>query len=420
MKKVIIVIVMLVILTACKTTKIQDTPVTSSSNQSSTDNSIVESFVSNNLQPQDNKTYENNTIQIVKPKIEFISPKKITSISKEHDLYKFSNDNIYTVSDNNKHILYENGNEINDYIFNLGYAPDLVIDNLYFSLKGVLDENGKMNIELIVYDLKNKTSKSVYSEPLTNYRNYLYQLNESEVMFSYNGIKNDNRCEYVVIYNFIDNKCRIVYEHYEYDWDDKSTTSQEITATSANNNKIYLIKEQRINNEINYFLTCIDKNGKLIYEDKLDYLKEYTQKEGNIDYVNVCNNYVFTAFFNVDYEKINCAIGKKVDNKYIKVDLNSNIQPAQRESSSLIDNRYIIFPTLPDDIDFNANIYSADLIVFDILEDNYRLLKYDIEGVGNDIEFNTFINEKGDLLTFYIDYNSGERFYYLLSYEDWI
>lgn len=372
-------------------------------------------------------TSENNTIssEIQQEEVEIksysLNPKIVNldkseiEFEKVYDVQAFSDKKIYAIkkNENGDFMLYQNEKEICEYNFDLGFAPDLVIDNIFFSLNGVEDENGTMNINLIVYNLKTNEKKVVYSAPLTNYRSFLYQLNDSEVMFSYNGIENDIKYEYTGVYNFKEDKCRIISKHKESVWDDSLTTEQEITSVSAYDNKIYFAKEQRIDGNTAIFLTCLDSLGNVLFEDRVECLDKYAHDEVNIQYVDVVENYIFISYYgNGETEIPKPIIVKKTEDGYFEVYTDSEIYFFKRRiSENLIDKKYVLFAAAP-----NKNgEYIANLIAYDITNDSYLLLKYDME---NDIRFNTLADANGNLLTYYIDDNRVCH-YFGVDYDEW-
>ncbi len=164
-------------------------------------------------------------INLTKPDIETIYPK---AIPQDHPIYrknwyfiKIADGNFFYYVENSQvenFILYKNDEPIEEYKFFWGDSPDLVIGDLYFSLVGYLYDEG-MNMDLNVYDLSKKTRKTVYSGPMIDYRSYLRKLSDTEVMFSYNGRREDGgNAEYVVIYNFVEDKCKTILVHEENDW----------------------------------------------------------------------------------------------------------------------------------------------------------------------------------------------------------
>lgn len=372
-------------------------------------------------------TSENNTnsLEIQQKKVEIkiysLNPETVnldkseTEFEKGYDIQAFSQKNIYAIkkNENDDFILYQNKKEICEYDFDLGFAPDLVIDDLFFSLNGVEDKNGIMNINLTVYNLKTNEKKVVYSAPLTNYRSFLYQLNDSEVMFSYNGIENDVRYEYTGVYNFKEDECRIISKHKESVWGDSLTTEQEITSVSAYDNKIYFAKEQRIDGNTVVFLTCLDSLGNVLYEDKVECLDKYAHDGVNIQYVDVVENYIFISYYgNGEAEIPKPVIVKKTEDGYFEASADSEIYFFKRRiSENPIDNKYVLFAAAPNE---NGE-YAANLIAYDITNDSYLLLKYNME---NNIRFNTLADTDGNLLTYYIDDNRICR-YFEIDYSEW-
>lgn len=408
-RKSLIIIFSLIIMTSCNQTKIEEFEITT---PMTIKDEIVEKESSNK---------EIVEFELLEPKIEILTPTEFDSIKKDHVIKNFTDDSIFTIKEGNELLLYKDNDLVSEYYYYISYAPDIVVGNKYFSLVGLFDENNVMNMELIVYDLNDKTIKTVYSAPLTNYRNYLYQLNEEEVMFSYNGVKGGNRCEIVVVYNFVKDECRVVLEHDEIDWNDLENTTQEICATFAKDNNIYLIKEQRVNNEIAYELNCLDSYGNLIFEHSIDYLKKYTAEQSNIDYIEVHGDYLFIDYLNTMGARKSFSIAhKNEDDNYVELKLGGKSLPETKASNGLINNRYLVYNTSVDDLDFEAKEYSSNLLIFDLEKGEYRLFKYNIDNVDENSKLYTYVDENGNLIIQYTDYEVLERYYYFVPFEDWV
>ncbi len=406
--KIIIFIITMLIMSGCNNLVMDDTAKTmDGTNQVTTSESNT---ISSEIQHEKVKIKSYS----LKPKMIDLNKSEI-ELEKGYDVQAFSQNNIYATkkNENGDFTLYQNKKEICEYEFDLGFAPDLVIDNLFFSLNGVEDEDGSMNINLIVYNLKINEKKVVYSAPLTNYRSFLYQLNDSEIMFSYNGIENDIRYEYTGVYNFKNDECRIINKHKESVWDNSLTTEQEITSVSAYDNKIYFAKEQRISGNTAVFLTCLDSMGNVLYEDNVECLDKYAHNGVNIQYFDVIKNYIFISYYgNGETDIPKPVIVKKTENGYFEVSTDSEIYFFKRRiSENLIDNKYVLFAAAPN----KDGEYFANLIAYDITNDSYLLLKYDME---NDIRFNTLADSDGNLLIYYIDDNRVSR-YFSVNHDEW-
>ncbi len=150
-------------------------------------------------------------------------------------------------------------------------------------------------------------------------------------------------------------------------------------------------------------------------------MKKYAQVGTDIDYIGVYGDYIFAKYFrpNGNLGKSPWVIAKKVDGKYVEVNLNSNIYPLDMKSDGLIDDRYLVFLASADNYNYNINDrkYPANLFIFDIKQGTYRLIKYDIEGTDERDRLFTITDEHGNLVISYTDDNSKEHYYYV-PFED--
>jgi len=335
------------------------------------------------------------------------------------DLEAFSGGNVYTINkdDAGATMLYQNDEAVGEYDWDLGFASDLVIGDLYFSLVGIGQEDGTMNMNLTVYNLQEKTKKTVYSAPLTNYRSYLYPLGDSEVMFSYNGIEDGEKYEFTGVYNFREDSCRIISKHPEGVWDDsQETTGQEITAVCADGELIYFAKEQRIDGEVAVFLTCLDREGNVLYEDEVEPLSRRWRPDTNIQWIDVSEDSLFISYYTAGIAdpRSECkpVVLTKTADGYAEWTLEGGVNFSRRIGSGLVDGRYLLFSSTMDD----DGGYPADFIAFDLLEGDYRLIQFDLEGIES---FRTFVDEQGNLLAVGID-DQRKRYYFRVDADEWL
>ena len=339
-------------------------------------------------------------------------------IEQGYDLEAFADGNIYARGKNGDGtpMLYENGEAVGEYPLDLGYASDLVIGDLYFSLVGIAQEDETMNMCLTVYNLRDKTRKIVYSAPLTNYRSYLYPLGDSAVMFSYNGIEDGEKYEFTGVYDFKEDTCKIVSKHPEGVWDDAKTTGQEITAVCAAGERIYFAKEQRINGEVAVFLTCLDRDGQILYEDEVELLSQRWRAETNIQWIDVAGDYIFVSYYTagsaLPTNELKPVVLKRTAEGYAELPLDSGVRFSRRIGDGLVGGRYLLFAAALDD----NGAYPADFIAFDVIEEDYRLIRFDLE---EEATFRTFADKQGNLLTFYVS-DQRKRYFFCVDAGDWL
>ncbi len=334
------------------------------------------------------------------------------------EVQAFSGGKVYVTSKDFRGVrmLYEESAAIGEYDFDMGFASDLVIGDRYFSLTGVAQEDGSMNMNLTVYGLALKGKETVYSAPLTNYRNFLYPLNDSEVLFSYNGIEDEGKYEFTGVYNFKEDTCRIVSKHPEGVWDDAPTTGQEITSVCASDNRIYFAKEQRIDGEVKVFLTCLNADGAVLSEEEIPALSQRWRPNTNIQWIDAAGEYLFVSYYTADAvtpaDRMKPVVLKKTADGYVEVPLDTDVWFSRRIGSGLIGGRYILFAGTTNE---NGE-YTADFVAFDIVQGDYRLLRFDGDEKAY---FRTFADEQGNLLCFFID-DQRQRSYFRVEADEWL
>ena len=334
------------------------------------------------------------------------------------EVQAFSGGKVYVTSKDFRGVqmLYEESVTIGEYDFDMGFAPDLVMGDRYLSLTGVAQEDGSMHMNLTVYGLNQKGKETIYSAPLTNYRNFLYPINDNAVLFSYNGIEDGEKYEFTGVYNFHENTCKIVSKHLEGVWDDAPTTGQEITSVCASDNRIYFAKEQRIDGEVKIFLTCLDSDGKVLSEEEIPALSERWRPNTNIQWVDAAGAYLFVRYYTADAvtpgDRMKPVVLKKTADGYVEVPLDTDVWFSRRIGSGLIGGRYILFAGTMDE---NGE-YMADFVAFDIVKEDYRLLRFDGD---EEAYFRTFADEQGNLLCFFIN-DQRQRSYFRVQADAWL
>lgn len=336
----------------------------------------------------------------------------------DEEVQAFSGGKVYVTSKDFREarMLYEESVTIGQYDFDMGFAPDLVFGGKYLSLTGVAQEDGSMNMNLTVYGLDLKGKETVYSAPLTNYRSFLYPLNDSEVLFSYNGIEDEQKYEFTGVYNLKENACRIISKHPEGVWDDAPTTGQEITSVCAWDNRIYFAKEQRIDGQVKIFLTCLDGGGTVLSEEEIPDLSKRWRPNTNIQWIDAAGDYLFVSYYTASAvtpeDRTAPVVLEKTADGYKEVPLDKDVWFSRRIGSGLIGGRYVLFAGTTN----KSGEYTADFVAFDIVEGDYRLLRFDGD---EEAFFRTFADEGGNLLCFTVN-EQRQRSYFRVDADEWL
>lgn len=386
----------------------------------------VESPVAMDSSPEQNivaKEQEAPTevsIYLEKPDIEYISPIQFHRLSSNYtfpSLY-YEND-VYSIVYENPTKLYVNDQLLCNYDFYLGYTSDIVLHGIYYSLVGdIVDEN--LHAQFTAYDLETGEKNILHSERMTNYRSYLYQISDTEIMFSYNGLTDDQtRCERTVVYDCVTKECRVISERNEYDWDKQSTTSREVSAVSGGENVIYLMQEQRIDGQTHHFITTINSTtGEQVSEEELSFLERYSKTSFSIDYFDIIDEFIFLRFYSGTKDEL--VIGKKINGSYREVEYDCEIAPYAKLTPFLISDRYVLFNATADDQKYSSPHYSADLWVFDIIEETYRLLKLDTDVTNSNRGYHIIANNNGDLYFYHKDIDADEFYRFDVPSSSWL
>lgn len=309
----------------------------------------------------------------------------------------------------------KNNEKIGEYYFNVGGGDFLMEDRYYFVHASVSKEDG-MHMELNLFDTETGEKSIVLSEPSMNMYSYASQLNKDTLAFFYNGVKNNEQCQKIMTYQISTKELKTVYEVIGSEWRSDTNSSKNIWAMTTADEKIYLLQYQLINKKMTAFITCLDKDGNVIKETEMTNLSNYDKKENYADEISIVDPYIFIKYYNNGDQPpfAICRVDEKA--RLIPIEIDSIIYPCRKLTQTPIDDRYMVFDTYPDNVDFERNIYSANVFIFDIVNEEYRLLKFDVSGEVKQI----LCNPDGDFLITASDSEDSENVTaYTVKYEEW-
>lgn len=321
-------------------------------------------------------------------------------------------ESVYSVKEKNGGTAIFKGNQkIAEYSYSYKYCDDYLLNSSTYFISGSKEIDGAMHMELKYIDVLSGEEVIVLSAPSSNMYSYIDKLSDNEVTFFYNGIKNNQQCQYVMYYNLLTDELKSVYEVVGSKWESELNSSKNIWAMSTHNGKVLLLQYQLIDSKMTAFLTELTKDGDLISETVLTNLSDYHKKEYYADRITVEGSYIFVKLFSHG-DLPPFSIAKLSGDKIIPIKIDK-VYPCWKLSQDLIDNRYLTFDTFPDYGDFEKNIRSADIFVFDIIDGTSMLIKLDVAGEIAQVK----CNNDGDFLIMSEENRAMEA--YSLTKQQW-
>ncbi len=280
--------------------------------------------------------------------------------------------------------------DIASYEFAIGYAPDLCLENHYFTFPCVYDEKGKLTISVTAADTYTGDYKIIYKENVTSPYYYADILNENEIVFLvFSSVEGEN-CQKVLKYNFKDDELTCIFENFYY-----GAEKNNLWSLRGYEGNVFLLGTRLIDNHREWNMTIIDMFGTEIDQHVILGLRDYDMPECNVNQFCITDDSYLFQFYDSGTDIPFIGIDRKTTQKIEKIKFDKLI-PLRQISPFSINNRYYIYDTYPDYADFDDPVYSADICIYDTVGHSFDFVK-----INYDNDFKTFkilFNEKGDIL----------------------
>ena len=280
--------------------------------------------------------------------------------------------------------------------FDISYWPDYYYKGYYFTLPCTVEDN-KLIMHVIVSDTKNKITNVIAEIEVTSPYYYIKSIDETSVAFMIFSENGQSTSQSIFKYDIINGNTTEIY-HHEY------VEENQYNAWTFDtwNGNIYILSTKANDSFRSWEIYCINSDGKEIMREELMGLDSYSIPECSVNQLTVCDDLYMLQFYN----SANNAGFICLD----RCDFTSNYQFGAYMPCSLLqkNNNYLVFDTYPDNEDYVSGNYSTSICVFDLADNSYNFLKFNIS--GNNIPRDIFVNEYGDILIcVYSDKDKGNR-----------
>lgn len=319
----------------------------------------------------------------------------------------FDENNIYVLSEyysqvDNKNkqntissfnILTEEYEELFSYDFNIGYAPDFIYKDHYFTFPCTYNEHGNLQINIIDYDKKKDISQTIYHETVTSPYYYADYLNENEVVFLIFPSTEKKLSQRVLKYNFATSTISVLYEN-EYNVPrDDNNTPENIWTIDTYNGSVFLLNTQVTNGNRSWNVSELSSSGEVLNKTVLTGLYDYRDINCSVNQFVVTPNEYLIQYYDPGDNSNFVAINRGDESINTKFDKDV---PCTLISPFWIKDRYLLYSTFPDYGDFDADNYSTDISVYDSVENAFHFIKITIDSKYSVDK--TISNDKGDVV----------------------
>lgn len=315
------------------------------------------------------------------------------------DEYYFRSDNSrYDNFFNDRNIIKSfdiNTNEVENvlsYNFDTSYVPDFVYENHYFTFP-CTQEGDKLQINITVSDIDTKEQTIIYKQFVTSPWYYADYLNSNEVVFLIFPREGEITFQEVIKYNIKTKDVSIIYRN-EYE-----PNNENIWTFDTFEEHIFLLNTIVADSERRWTVNELDNNGQIISKVELDGLRDYNAVDCSVNQFIVSEKQFLIQFYNSADNSIFASVSREAPSEDVMQF--ERLVPCMIVSPFLIDNRYLIYNTCPDYSDYEKLVFSADLCIYDTLENRFSFFKADYNESYHIQKI--LSNELGDVLFVYAD-----------------
>lgn len=324
----------------------------------------------------------------------------------------YSNNSIYVISEyytrtetentQNSILSYDiNTNEKKElfsFDFDVGYNPDFVFNGHYFTLPCTKSNDGPLTISIIDYDEENGAQKTIYQETVTSPYYYADYLSENEVVFLIFPEIGEKTYQRVLKYNLTNGAVDIIYENEYISTEAANNVSENIWTMDTFNGSIFLLNTQVVEGERSWIVCKLNSEGNIINKANLTGLYDYRDANCSVNQFVVTKDKYLIQYYDSGKNSSFVAVERENPSKSVQFE---RLVPCTLASPFWIKDRYLIYSTFPDYCDYENNVYSSDISIYDSKENMFYFIKLQLSP-----EYKTekiISNEKGDIVLVVFD-----------------
>lgn len=333
----------------------------------------------------------------------------------------FDDNNIYVISEyytlaekettqnaiSSFNILSKERKELFSYDFSIGYNPDFIYNEHYFTFPCTHNEYGELQINIIDYDKENDVSENIYYETVTSPYYYADYLNETEVVFLIFPKIGEKIYQRVLKYDFVTSEISVLYENEYIHTENENNVAENIWTIDTFNGNVFILNTEVSAGNRSWSILEIDSSGNVLEQTDLTGLYDYRAINCSINQFVVAPKEYLIQFYDAGINSPFVAINRNDSDINLQFD---KLVPCTLISPFWLEERYLLYSTFPDYGDYDEYHFSSDISVYDSLENEFYFLniqtdpKYQIDKIVS--------NEKGDVILVVSD--DTDIFQYLL------
>lgn len=168
----------------------------------------------------------------------------------------------------------------------------------------------------------------------------------------------------------------------------------EFSTMTVYGDSIYALRQITVNEVLKTSVVQMNPEGEFVREIDLPNLEAYANPDYYADKIYVIGDYIFVKWYYCEeLPYFNAYLLKKDTAEAIPYAYNA---PCYLLSNQLIKERYLIFSTFPDNMDYTANKFTSTLMLLDISNNEFIGVKIPLD--ENYVPMQMVANEDGDIL----------------------
>lgn len=290
-------------------------------------------------------------------------------------------------------ILTKENKELFAYDFHIGYYPDFIYKNHYFTFPCTYNEQGELQINIIDYDKEKEVSQIIYQGTVTSPYFYADYLSDSEAVFLIFPTDEEKTYQRILKYDFKNSRINVLYEN-EYIYpENENDVSENIWTIDTYNGSIFLLNTQVSNGDRSWNVIELDSTGNILNKTALTGLYDYRAINCSVNQFVVTSNEYLIQYYNPDNNSNFVAVDR--DDESISVQFDKLI-PCTLISPFWVKDRYLLYDTFPDYGDYDVYSFSSDICIYDSFRNTFYFLKVPLK-IGYKID-KIISNERGDVV----------------------
>jgi len=277
----------------------------------------------------------------------------------------------------------------------------LEVSDNFFMAPCYYGENGELRMIALNYQISGNSINTVFDIEVSSPNVDIEKVDENTVLFfvyrNVQGVMVDT----IYLYNLSQNTVSLFYESFDADWTDPKLTTKNIRLVETFHERIYILFDQMIENQIHNYLEVYNIKGDLIESYSLSCLEPYGIEQCRVNKMICFHDYVYFDFSksNQSQTLTDYILLRKNDDHFEEIKL-EEYSPNRAIFDDVLYDKYIMLASSNE---------QYDLLVININQNTLTPIGF---GFGLDTlvyPYNIFCNSNGELMIITEDSNKYQK-----------